>query len=149
MDSYGNNMVQKSFINDDTIKNNIFQKRIAKGLSQEDMAKRLGISRNSYRNIEKGNLNVINCQLRNIAEILDTSVEEILLGYRPVNGTNEIKAIHTDYTRSIEDIKQKYENSIAKFTEQISMLNETIRNLHEIINTKDEIISLLKRSRGQ
>ena len=36
------------------IKENIIRKRTEKGISQDEMAQRLEMSRNSYRNIEKG-----------------------------------------------------------------------------------------------
>lgn len=53
-----------------SIKENIVRRRTAEGISQDEMAKRLDISRNAYRSIEKGESKVISDRLKDIATIL-------------------------------------------------------------------------------
>ena len=65
------------------IKENIIRIRNEKGFSQDEMANLLGISRNSYRSIEKGSTNVISRRLGEIAHLLGVSEEELALGYQP------------------------------------------------------------------
>ena len=55
------------------IKENIIRKRTEKGISQDEMAQRLEMSRNSYRNIEKGSTYVVSRHLKEIADILKLS----------------------------------------------------------------------------
>lgn len=54
-------------------------KRNEKGLSQEEMAKKIGISKNNYYLKEKGKLDFNLTEVRLILKILDCSYEEIFL----------------------------------------------------------------------
>ena len=74
-------------MNNDSIKENIIRKRTEEGISQEEMARRLDVSRNTYRSIEKGQTNIISRRLDEIAALLNVSVEELVLGYKPIDGT--------------------------------------------------------------
>lgn len=71
-------------MDNDSIKVNIVRKRTEEGISQDEMARRLRISRNTYRSIEKGTAKVISERLNEIASSLNTSAEELVLGYKPV-----------------------------------------------------------------
>ena len=64
-----------------TVKRNILNIRESLGLSQEKMADRLDICRNTYRNIEKGSTKLISDAIPKIAELCGKSPEEIVLGY--------------------------------------------------------------------
>ena len=128
------------------IKENIIRIRNEKGISQEDMANSLGISRNSYRSIEKGSTNVISRRLGEIAHLLGVSEEELALGYQPVESAEKLEDIRLQYRKSVEDVKMSADVRIAELEKTVSMLNETIANLREIIDSKNEIIALLKRN---
>ncbi len=128
------------------IKENIIRKRMEMGISQDEMARRLDISRNSYRSIERGDTNVISKRLGEIANLLGVSEEELVLGYKPLNGTSEIEDIRTHYNSSFEKLRNEYESRIAELERQVEAQKETIANLNEIINSKNEIIALLKRN---
>lgn len=69
-------------MDNDSIKVNIVRKRTEEGISQDEMARRLRISRNTYRSIEKGTAKVISERLNEIASSLNTSAEELVLGYK-------------------------------------------------------------------
>lgn len=128
------------------IKENIIRRRMELGISQDEMARRLDISRNSYRSIERGDTNVISKRLGDIARILGISEEELVLGYRPFNGTGELEDIRMNYSSSYERMKNEYEVRIAELDRLVEAQKETIANLNEIINSKNEIIALLKRN---
>ena len=117
-----------------SIKNNIRKIRKARRLTQEEMALRLGISLTAYRDLEKGATSIMNGNLTRIATLLDTSTEEIILGYRPaqVQGHTSDNTLK-EYRKTIENLEQRIED-----------LEKTIRT--EVIRSKDEIISMLKRS---
>lgn len=80
-----------------SIKENIVRRRTAEGISQDEMAKRLDISRNAYRSIEKGESKVISDRLKDIADNLDISLEELVLGYNPRNGSGELNEMRERY----------------------------------------------------
>ena len=119
-----------------SIKNNIRKIRKARRLTQEEMARRLGISLTAYRDLEKGATSIMNGNLTRIATLLDTSTEEIILGYRPaqVQGHTSDNTLK-EYRKTIENLEQRIED-----------LEKTIRTQDEVIRSKDEIISMLKRS---
>ena len=66
-----------------TIKQNIRKARKKRNITQEEMADRLGISLTAYRDLEKGGTSVVHGKVIKMAELLETSTEEIVLGYRP------------------------------------------------------------------
>lgn len=119
-----------------SIKNNIRKIRKARRLTQEEMALRLGISLTAYRDLEKGATSIMNGNLTRIATLLDTSAEEIILGYRPaqVQGHTSDNTLK-EYRKTIENLEQRIED-----------LEKTIRTQDEVIRSKEEIISMLKRS---
>lgn len=62
--------------------NNAYSKikelRIKKGLTQVQVAKKLGLKQNNYSNLEKGKSRLTVERLTLLAEILEVSVQEIL-----------------------------------------------------------------------
>ena len=132
-------------MNNDSIKENIIRKRTEEGISQEEMARRLDVSRNTYRSIEKGQTNIISRRLDEIASLLNVSVEELVLGYKPIDGTERLNDIRDSYDESLREIRQSYEVRQSELEDKIASLSETNTNLREIIKSKDEIIALLKR----
>ena len=119
-----------------SIKNNIRKVRMAKKLTQEEMAGRLNISLTAYRDLEKGSTNLMNSNLVRIAELLDTSTEEIMLGYRPVQAPGKL----------LEDVRSEYGGRIETMERRIADLERLVKSLEETINTKNEIISMLRKA---
>lgn len=122
-----------------SIKENIRKERKAQGLTQEDMAAKLDISLTAYRDLERGNTNIINVNVLRIAGVLGLSVEELLLGYRPV----QAEGIR------LEDMKAEYGGQITTMERRISDLEKLVSSLEETISTKNEIISMLKKKLGE
>ena len=122
-----------------SIKENIRRTRKDKGMTQEDMAAGLGISLTAYRDLERGGTNMMNANLIRIAELLETSLEELLLGYRPVQA---------DGTR-VEEVRAEYGGRISVMERRISDLEKLVSSLEETISSKNEIISMLKKKLGE
>ncbi len=108
-------------------------------MTQEDMAARLDISLTAYRDLERGSTNIMNANIFKIAELLDISVEELLLGYRPA----QAKGIR------VEDVRAEYGGQITVMERRISDLEKLVSSLEETIITKNEIISMLKKKLGE
>lgn len=108
-------------------------------MTQEDMAARLDISLTAYRDLERGSTNIMNANIFKIAELLDISVEELILGYRPV----QAKGIQ------VEDVRAEYGGQITVMERRISDLEKLVSSLEETIITKNEIISMLKKKLGE
>ncbi len=119
-----------------TIKDNIRKIRKSRKLTQEEMAHRMNISLTAYRDLEKGRTSIVNENLSKIAELLNTSTEEIVLGYRPVQADG----------RQVEEVQAEYGEHIAVLQRRIRDLEELVRTLKENVETKNEIITMLKKS---
>ena len=122
-----------------SIKNNIRKVRKDRRLTQEEMAHKLGISLTAYRDLEKGGTSILNYNLMRIASLLDTSAEEIILGYRPaqIEGAD------------LRDVKAEYSGKIDVLEKRISDLEKLVSSHEEIINSKNEIIKMLKKRLGE
>ena len=117
-----------------TIKDNIRRMRKASKLTQEEMAHKLDISLTAYRDLEKGSTNIVNANVMKIAQLLDTSTEELVLGYRPVQTPAKL----------LEDMRSEYGGRISAMQRRITDLEKLVESLQETINTKNEIITMLK-----
>jgi transcriptional regulator with XRE-family HTH domain len=117
-----------------TIKDNIRRMRKASRLTQEEMANKLDISLTAYRDLEKGSTNIVNANVIKIAQLLDTSTEELVLGYRPVQTPAKL----------LEDMRSEYGGRISAMQRRITDLEKLVETLEETINTKNEIITMLK-----
>ena len=117
-----------------TIKDNIRIMRKASRLTQEEMANKLDISLTAYRDLEKGSTNIVNANVMKIARLLDTSTEELVLGYRPVQTPVKL----------LEDMRSDYGGRISTMERRITDLEKLVQTLEETIKTKNEIIIMLK-----
>ena len=118
-----------------SIKDNIRRIRKARKLTQEEMAGRLDISLTAYRDLEKGNTNLMNSNVIRIAELLDTSTEELMLGYHPVQAPGKL----------LEDVRSEYGGRIETMERRIADLEKLVTSLEETIRTKNEIIAMLRK----
>ena len=119
-----------------SIKNNIFNVRKSRKLTQNEIAQSLNISVNAYRAIEKGKTAIVNPHVVRMADRLELSTEELVLGYYPVQETDI----------SIDDIKAEYGNKVNSLEEQLDRMEKLVESLEETIATKNEIINMLKKS---
>lgn len=134
-------------MDNESIKNNIFRRRNEEGLSQHEMARRIGVVRNTYRSIEKGSLPLISAHVDEIAKVFGISTEELVLGYRPVNGTGQLKDLVSDFEDKKREISDRCEETISRLSEKIASQEKEIKDLREMLESKNEIIALLKRDR--
>ena len=118
-----------------SIKNNIRNKRKERKFTQEEVANRLGISLTAYRDIEKGGTSIVNGNLIRIADLLETTTEELVLGYKPSQGHDVL----------LEDVRNEYGNRIEILEKRVRDLEKLVRSLEETVDTKNEIITMLRK----
>ena len=126
-------------MDNNSIKKNIRQVRKSRKITQEEMAHKLGISLTAYRDLEKGNTSVMNGNVMKMADLLETSAEELILGYRPAQTEGF----------ALEDIRQEYGMRITSLERRIVDLEKLLSSQEENIRSKNEIISMLKNRLGE
>lgn len=102
------------------IKEKICETRRRKGVSQEEMANRIGISLNSYRKLEKGDTHLISPRIWDIATAMEIKPEELIMDDDPVRGTSL-----ADKEREV------YEERISSLTEEVYILRQFVAILNE------------------
>jgi transcriptional regulator with XRE-family HTH domain len=118
-----------------SIKDNIRKIRKERQLTQEDLAHRLGISVTAYRDLEKGDTNIVNGNVIRLAELLETSTEEIVLGYRPVQMQG----------KKLEEIQEEYNGRVADLKREVEYLRKLVKSHEETIATKNQLINMLEK----
>lgn len=118
-----------------SIKNNIRRIRKASKLTQEEMAHKLGISLTAYRDLEKGGTSVVNGHIMKMAMLLNTSTEEIVLGYKPVQAEGS----------TLEDVHEEYNTRITSYENRINDLEKIISVMEDTIRSKNDVIQMLKK----
>ena len=118
-----------------SIKDNIRKVRQRRRLTQEEMAHRLNISITAYRDLEKGKTSILNNYVGQIADVFDTSAEELVLGYKPIQmGIQDVK-----------EVREEYQGKVFNLERRIQDLEKVIRLLEENIESKKQIISMLQK----
>ena len=120
-------------MNNNSIKENIRRIRKRKGMTQEEMALRLGISLTAYRDLEKGATNIVNSNIPKIAEITGVTTEEVL-GYSTRPDESKIHDVTAEYGLHMESLQTR-----------INDLEKIVESMEELIEVKNEIISMLKK----
>ena len=118
-----------------SIKNNIYNFRKSRKMTQEEVANLLDISVTAYRELERGSTSVVNPNIVKMADMMDTSTEELVLGYYPVQAQDI----------SVEDIREEYGNKVNLLEKRIVHLEKLVGSLEETISSKNEIITMLKK----
>lgn len=121
-----------------SIKNNIRKTRKSRKITQEEMAHLLGISVTAYRDFEKGGTTIMNGNVTKVANLLETSTEELVLGYRPSQMEGTV----------VEDMRKQYNGHIQVLERRISDLEKLVTSHEETISSKNEIIKMLKKKLG-
>jgi len=129
-------IIKRKNMDNTSIKTNIRNKRKEKNFTQEEMAHRLGISLTAYRDFEKGGTSIVNGNIMKLADILETTTEELVLGYRPSK----------DHAVVLEDVRTEYGSRISNLEEKVEYLEKLVSSLEETIATKNEIITLLRKT---
>lgn len=105
------------------------------------------MSRTAYRNIEKGCTKLINSNVCKIASLLDTTTEEIVLGYKPSEqDSNRLKDIQSEFDTQKAAIESEYKKEIIGLKAQIEALTDYVDTMKDVLKTKDEIIAMLKKN---
>ena len=117
--------------------------RELKGLKQEYVAGKLGLSVTAYGNIERNESSLSFDRLEEIAEVLEVSVQDILnipeqLNIHSISNSNNVGFNHTynDNRTCTEGEAAAYKQTIDILKQEIEFLRNQNIQLLEIINKK-------------
>jgi len=111
--------------------------RIARGLSQEDVAKRLGIKQNTYSNIETNTQKESDEQLQKIAELFGVSIEDIkspepiIMNFHNSPHSNGITGNISHNHNASDELIAQLTLQLQQKDSQISFLQELVKNLQK------------------
>ena len=137
---------------DKSIKENIRRRREELGITQGELALRLGMDRTSYRNLEIGGTRMINPHLEAIASQLDTTVAGLLFGNFAAaqDDFTTIDDVSATYRQKIADKDNEFADFKAKANNEKAVLLEQIEMLKGWLKAEKEINSYLRAgARGQ
>lgn len=134
---------------DPQIKNNLTRLRSEQNLSQLDLADKIGISRNTYRNIEVGKTCLVHKSLDKIARALGVSPEILILGYDPLDVDSDPRL--EEVRRSLE-LRSNQERELSQKEMDRLMaenydLKEKIAILKQAMDAKDQLIDYIKNGK--
>lgn len=113
------------------------------------MARRLEISLNAYRKLEKGKTRILNEHVGKFAEKTGTSVAELVNGFEPISSATErINDIKENYDRKMRDLEDGYIKTIASLKADIERLNERLQDKDEIISMNRKLILRYEKELG-
>lgn len=118
-----------------SIKNNIYNIRKSRKMTQEEVANLLEISVTAYRELERGNTSIVHPNVVKLADAMDISTEELVLGYYPTQAQDI----------SVEDVREEYGSKVDILERRIAQLEKLVDSLEETIASKNEIIAMLKK----
>ena len=138
-----------------TTGSNIRIKRLIKGYNQFNMAHMLNVSENTYRKIEADKVVVKDERLEKIAEILETTVDELKKGVVVVNdntasGTNSsILPMNgtVNYYKTPDEVLE--ESTIENLNAINNLKDKRIDDLTKTVQHLEEIIKLMKNNGGE
>ncbi|MGG5207454.1 helix-turn-helix transcriptional regulator [Chryseobacterium sp. MIQD13] len=111
-----------------TIGKRIRKYREEKGISQEELAEKLHISRSTYQRIENGETNSWVNHIENICTSLDVTMEDIL---KPEEGYTQINRENTANENSSNNMIQNQTNNYNTPEKLIEQYEERIKELKD------------------
>lgn len=128
-----------------SIKKNLLKIRQERGLSQEDMAEELGMSRNTYRSIEKGGTRLLSDTVMKVAAWAGVTPEEVVLGYEPSeSGSASLKDAREYFNFRVKALADDYETRLEALRNENSLLKELLKEKDESIRTLKSMVALLE-----
>ncbi|PKO96701.1 MAG: hypothetical protein CVU12_03750 [Bacteroidetes bacterium HGW-Bacteroidetes-7] len=122
----------------DQIRERIKRERRSLGYTQEYMATILGISVNSYREIESGTTLLVNPRLEEIAKILDKPLENLIFDTASsFDYSQKLSVIEKEFKEKLDISETAYRIKLAEKEGEINVLKANLE-------TKESIIGVLR-----
>ena len=136
-------------LDENTIRENLKNKRIDLGYTQADVADSLDISVTAYQKIESGRTRILNRNYSRCAGIFGVSLSELINGFEPVkDAAAALDEARVSYGLKLKVQENGYLGEIQSRDREIERLKEIIRDKEDTISTQklliDQLMSRLK-----
>lgn len=132
-------------MDEQSIKDNIRMYRLRRGLSQEEVAEALHISRVAYSNLESGDVRIINAKVRLLSGFFGVDLEELLLGYAPdPDASGRLQAAVAGYDVKFKQLQREFDDRLEDKAAELATLRSLVATQEKTIETQEEIIRMLK-----
>lgn len=129
----------------DSVKKNIQKVRKEMGLTQKEMAEKLGISRTAYRNLEKGETRVYSDHITKMAELAGKEEEEVVLGFTPSQYDEDQLREISNYEQRLQALRDDYENKLSDLRDKLRSKDELIASLQSNVRALESMVDLLRK----
>lgn len=134
-----------NMIDEKEIKQRIKELRKEQKMTQFQMADKLGLCRNAYCAIESGATHIINEHLSAIVEDSEMSVEELVLGYKPMKDEKVLEEIRVHYENKLKNLDKEKETVIQNLRQENDYLKEIIESYKKTVTNQEYIIKMLTK----
>lgn len=137
-------------LDESTMRENLRNARIARGLTQAEVADFLEISVTAYQKIEGGKTRLVNEHYLRCAELFGVSAAELVNGYEPKRESATLFAdLKQSYGNKMNDLEKRYLAEIQRKDAEISQLRESIKDKDSLISTQSLLITQLMASKSK
>ena len=126
------------------VKKNIAEVRNSMKLTQAEMAKKIGISRQAYINLESGKTAVINKQITKMAESCGLPEEKILFGYSVDELSSNMLHESESHKEQLAAVIKEKDEAIEVLKEKLDILTQLIFAERQTVKTQIQLIDEMK-----
>lgn len=128
-----------------SVKKNILKTRKDLGLTQKEMADKLGISRTAYRNLEKGETKVYSSHISAMARLSGKNEEELVLGYIPRASEEQHLREMDNLAERMKTMQEQYEARIQDLLAKLAEKDDLIEFLKSNIRSQQSMLDYLSK----
>lgn len=128
-----------------SVKKNILKTRKDLGLTQKEMADKLGISRTAYRNLEKGETRVYSSHISAMARLSGKNEEELVLGYVPRASEEQHLREMDNLAERMKTMQEQYEARIQDLLAKLAEKDDLIEFLKSNIRSQQSMLDYLSK----
>ncbi|MBR3012568.1 MAG: helix-turn-helix transcriptional regulator [Bacteroidales bacterium] len=137
-------------MDNESIKKNIMKLRLEHNLSQGDMADALGVARNTYRSVEKGNTRMISDTVLEVAKWAGITPEEVVLGFKPDEAISQrLKDARAQFNDRVKGLTEEYEARLDGLRKEIDLLKDLIKEKDDNIRNLKSLVALLEKGQEE
>lgn len=132
------------------LKDIIEKARIARGLSQRELSKQIGLSQSTYNDTINGKIKKVDVEiLKKIAEGLDLSLERLLKvsGYNDVLGYFGVDKYKNKSTKDLKEMIEKHKQSELDLLDFDAQKRKKVRNARQKLFFTMEHLDIMKKNK--